>query len=328
MRKVSAVTDTADINGEFTEGNVAQGVPPTILKADIFNTWQRELVNIVTSSGMDLDPNDDGQILKAINKLLSVAAAVTSVNNKKGAVTLSAGDVHAWDKTEADARFIFKTSDTMSGSLTAKYVASTPSVMPEGAGSFSGQLDSKAPFYQPNWQWPVTSGGIYVPIVKGAVTRQGQGYPTALSFGYLLNGTPSFAVPCIHAKGDNIDVNWRFDPNSGQFYSPGNILASGAILHTDGNITGNIWGGYLSTWLNNSISNAQNNAQNWAYQNLVQGVRLSGRTVIRDSGGRINLPSGCVYTGMSGSNYNPDIWAAYSAVQVLINGQWATIGTV
>ena len=35
MRKVSAVTDTADVNGEFTEGNVAQGVPPTILKADI-----------------------------------------------------------------------------------------------------------------------------------------------------------------------------------------------------------------------------------------------------------------------------------------------------
>ncbi len=46
------------------------------------------------------------------------------------------------------------------------------------------------------------------------------------------------------------------------------------------------------------------------------------------TGGRIDLPSGCVYTGMSGSNYNPSIWGAYSAVQVLINGTWATIGTV
>lgn len=68
MRKISSVTDTADINGEFTEGNVAQGVSPTILKADIFNTWQRELVNVVEGSGMTLDPNDDGQIFKAINK--------------------------------------------------------------------------------------------------------------------------------------------------------------------------------------------------------------------------------------------------------------------
>lgn len=221
-----------------------------------------------------------------------------------------------------------KSGDTMTGQLIAPSVATTPGATPWGAGPFSEQLNNQAPFFQPNWQWPVTAGGIFAPIAKGVVTRKGQGYPTAVSFGYLLNGTPSFAIPCIHAKGDNVDVNWRFDPNSGQFYSPGAVLASGAIFHTDGNITGNIWGGYLSNWLNQNISNAQNNAQNWAYQNLVQGVRLSGRTVVADTGGRIDLPAGCVYTGMSGSNYYPPNWAAYSAVQVLINGQWATIGTV
>ncbi|MGP3123458.1 hypothetical protein ACTVOX_02505 [Serratia marcescens] len=221
-----------------------------------------------------------------------------------------------------------KSGDTMTGQLIAPSVATTPGAIPWGAGPFSEQLNNQAPFFQPNWQWPVTAGGIFAPIAKGVVTRKGQGYPTAVSFGYLLNGTPSFAIPCIHAKGDNVDVNWRFDPNSGQFYSPGAVLASGAIFHTDGNITGNIWGGYLSNWLNQNISNAQNNAQNWAYQNLVQGVRLSGRTVVADTGGRIDLPAGCVYTGMSGSNYYPPNWAAYSAVQVLINGQWATIGTV
>ncbi|WPR95476.1 phage tail protein [Klebsiella aerogenes] len=68
MQKVGSVTETADSNGEFTNGNVAQGVPPTILLAEIFNTWQRELVNIVEGSGMELDPNDFGQLLKAINK--------------------------------------------------------------------------------------------------------------------------------------------------------------------------------------------------------------------------------------------------------------------
>lgn len=60
----------------------------------------------------------------------------------------------------------------------------------------------------------------------------------------------------------------------------------------------------------------------------VTGVRLSGRTVVADTGGRINLPSGCVFTGMSGANYPPSAWAAYSAVQVNINGVWATVATV
>lgn len=220
-----------------------------------------------------------------------------------------------------------KSGDTMTGQLIAPSVATTPGAIPWGAGPFSEQLNNQAPFFQPNWQWTVTAGGIYAPIAKGVVTRQGQGYPTAVSFGYLLNGTPSFAIPCIHAKGDNVDVNWRFDPNSGQFYSPGAVLASGAIFHTDGNITGNIWGGYLSNWLNQNISNAQNNAQNWAYQNLVQNVRLTGRINQPDTGGQVRVPDGCVFTGMSGANYDPSIWASYSYVQVLINGSWRNIGT-
>lgn len=70
MQKIGNVTQTADQNGEFTNGNVAQGVTPTILLAEIFNTWQRELVNVVEGAGMDLDPRDDGQILKAINKFV------------------------------------------------------------------------------------------------------------------------------------------------------------------------------------------------------------------------------------------------------------------
>lgn len=220
-----------------------------------------------------------------------------------------------------------KSGDTMTGQLIAPSVATTPGAIPWGAGPFSEQLNNQAPFFQPNWQWPVTSGGVYVPIVKGVSTRQGQGYPTAVSFGYLLSGTPSFAQACIHAKGDNTDVNWRFDANGGNFYCPGGVYANNAIFHVDGNITGNIWGGYLSNWLNQNISNAQNNAQNWAYQNLVQNVRLTGRINQPDTGGQVRAPDGCVFTGMSGANYDPSIWASYSYVQVLINGSWRNIGT-
>lgn len=68
MQKVGSVTETADQNAEFTNGNVAQGVPPTILESAIFNTWQREMCNVVEGSGIPLDPADDGQLLKAIKK--------------------------------------------------------------------------------------------------------------------------------------------------------------------------------------------------------------------------------------------------------------------
>lgn len=104
----------------------------------------------------------------------------------------------------------------------------------------------------------------------------------------------------------------------GGFTAAGSITAGGyvrggwgsSIMHPDGNIEGSIWGGYLRNWIGN---------------NFCQAVRLWGRTVIRDSGGRVELPSGCVYVGMSGSNYNPEIWASYAQIQYLINNNWVNV---
>ncbi len=70
MRKVGSTTDTADSNGEYTNGNVANGIPPTIINAEMLNTFQRELVAVVEGAGMTLDPEDDGQVKKAIEKSL------------------------------------------------------------------------------------------------------------------------------------------------------------------------------------------------------------------------------------------------------------------
>ncbi|MGF2654875.1 hypothetical protein ACQUWL_20500 [Serratia marcescens] len=233
--------------------------------------------------------------------------------------------------TAADINAVDKSGDTMTGQLIAPSVATTPGATPWGAGAFSAQLSTQAPFFQPNWQWPVTAGGIYAPITKGVVTRQGQGYPTAVSFGYLLNGTPSFAIPCIHAKGDNIDVNWRFDPNSGQFYSPGAVLASGAIFHTDGNITGNIWGGYLSNWLNNQFAARDNNINtratwDWVNQNFITNVRFSAERQV-GADGVYTYHENTVLTGFN--NRDADYSAEslfWSEIQIFKNGQWFTIG--
>ncbi|WP_432416161.1 gp53-like domain-containing protein [Serratia marcescens] len=157
-----------------------------------------------------------------------------------------------------------------SAEITAKYLSTPAGAVPEGSGAYAAQLNTKAPFYQENFDWDVTGGGHYVPLVKGRSNRKGQGYPTAVSFGYLLDGTPSFASPCIHVKADNAEAIWRFDPNNKQFVAPGNLIAGSAVYQNDGNINGTIWGGYLSNWLNNQFNARDNNINTratWDYVN-------------------------------------------------------------
>ncbi|HCM7542606.1 glycine-rich domain-containing protein [Klebsiella quasipneumoniae] len=84
MRKVGSTTDTADANGEYTNGNVANGISPTIINAEMLNTFQRELVNVVEGSGLTLDPANDSQVLEAIKiiasggRLINVKALTSS----------------------------------------------------------------------------------------------------------------------------------------------------------------------------------------------------------------------------------------------------------
>lgn len=74
MQKISDSTSTANAAGEFTEGSPAGGVPATLLKADWFNSVQRELLGLLAAVDIDPDKTDDQQILKAVNKLVVKAA--------------------------------------------------------------------------------------------------------------------------------------------------------------------------------------------------------------------------------------------------------------
>ncbi|MDL8607750.1 phage tail protein, partial [Escherichia coli] len=70
-------------------------------------------------------------------------------------------------------------------------------IIPDGSGAFADQLNNAtAPFVQTQFAWNPTPGGLYVPIVKGLSIRNGQGYPGAVSFGYLLTEQYGFPVPC------------------------------------------------------------------------------------------------------------------------------------
>ncbi|EQB4330106.1 hypothetical protein ACYJ2D_000055 [Providencia stuartii] len=69
MKKIGDVTNTADKNGEFTNGNIATGTPPTILEGPWLTAIQREILNVLVKAGVAQDPNKDNQLAMSIEKI-------------------------------------------------------------------------------------------------------------------------------------------------------------------------------------------------------------------------------------------------------------------
>jgi len=230
----------------------------------------------------------------------------------------SASDVDAYTKKQSDDTFVHKSGDTIKW-LTVTDGLDTGNDVTVGRTLFvkgmefivkQGLQDPVDNYRQTNGMRIQGAGNLFVDIYQAE--RMGE---------YHFLG--------IHVANGGAD-GWYEFRNDGSFSAGATVGAGGSNggkLYQDGNLSGSIWGGYLSNWLNQNISNAQNNAQNWAYQNLVQNVRLTGRINQPDTGGQVRAPDGCVFTGMSGANYDPSIWGSYSYVQVLINGSWRNIGT-
>lgn len=96
MQKIGDIPNTrADSNGEFTDGNVAGGVPPTILPAKWFNTIQRELISILSAAGITPDSNKFDQVSKAVSKLITDGGFLKTVNNLSEIKTAGAAAVAA-----------------------------------------------------------------------------------------------------------------------------------------------------------------------------------------------------------------------------------------
>jgi hypothetical protein len=202
----------------------------------------------------------------------------------------------------ADINAVDKGGDTMTGQLITPSVATTPDAVPWGAGAYGDQLNTQASFFQPNWQWPVNSGGIFVPLTKGTSTRKDKGYPTAVSFGYLMPANNEHAHPTIHALGDsNVDCAWNFNPYNGGISSKAGTFATqewvnnavwtnelhvgDAHMSADGNIWGTRWnpnGGWLWDAIIAQVQSigqmSVNGTQWWA------SLYLSGMTLIVQGG--------------------------------------------
>ncbi|MCT7150281.1 phage tail protein [Salmonella enterica] len=144
--------------------------------------------------------------------------------------------------------------------LTKNFQALVDNNWPEGAGGFSGQLSSEAPFSVPMVHRQNNDNNFF-PLLKGKVSLE-SGYPLAASFGILTSGNTNFPQIAIHAKTD-FDVNdkiWVFDVATGEFRAPGRITATEILLSgksrvgPDGNLYGDVWGGWLNDFLINNYN--------------------------------------------------------------------------
>ncbi|HHD7488898.1 TPA: hypothetical protein ACOVI5_003575 [Klebsiella oxytoca] len=73
MLKISDVEPLTALDGLFTNGKVASGVPPTRLVAEWFNAVQTEIVNVIEGSGIELEPENSAQLLEALNRLFPIS---------------------------------------------------------------------------------------------------------------------------------------------------------------------------------------------------------------------------------------------------------------
>lgn len=83
MKKIGDVTSTADKNGEWTNGNVAAGIPPTVLESGWLNSVQREILGVLTKAGIPQDKNNDNQLSEAISKIITGGNYATAEDLKK-----------------------------------------------------------------------------------------------------------------------------------------------------------------------------------------------------------------------------------------------------
>lgn len=146
-----------------------------------------------------------------------------NTNNTLGGSSIAIGDNDTGLKGNGDGNLAFMANNVLAGyfnenelqhskkMLTKNFQALVDNNWPEGAGGFSGQLSSEAPFSVPMVHRQNNDNNFF-PLLKGKVSLE-SGYPVAASFGILTSGNTNFPQIAIHAKTD-FDVNdkiWVFD---------------------------------------------------------------------------------------------------------------------
>lgn len=230
------------------------------------------------------------------------------VNGKplSGDVNLLAGDVNAWNKSEADGRYLMKSGGQLTG--TVKTTAEIQSLTADNYRIVSGDYGTF---------WRNDGNNLYL-MVTNAKNQYG-----------TFNGLRPFSI-------DVKDGHVNFGHN---VFVSGNLMVGNTTYQTDGNINGAAWNGYLSNWLNDNI----NGRVDWGTFNREVGSRATvdyvNGTFMRDmrlggeaqtGAGRwgVRAPAGCVVTGADVTRDGDGTFTNlfYRALQRNVNNNWYTIG--
>ena len=189
----------------------------------------------------------------------------------------TAADVGAYNKAEADGKFVKQSGDTITGGLTVngaietKSGLTTPSLSVNGNSVISGQLTAKAgvelfgasPFI--DFHYGNTNTDYDVRIIN---EKQGQltlGAKTVRANENLSVGVDAYIDRTLYVAGES--------------HLGANLYVGGTTFQTDGNIGGPVWGGYLNNWINDRVRESGQlsvNGDNWWYKDHRTGIYFQG----------------------------------------------------
>ncbi|CAI2070364.1 Phage tail fibre repeat [Serratia quinivorans] len=258
------------------------------------------------------------------------------VNGKplSGDVNLLAGDVNAWNKSEADGRYLMKSGGQLTGIVkTSAEIQSTSTDNYRIVGGDYGAF------------WRNDGSSMYLML-----TNAKDQYGTWNSLRPFRVDVKSGQATFAHTVGmnNNLTVNGTIRADKSVSIGEdlwvdrganvaGNLKVGNTTYQTDGNINGAAWNGYLSNWLNDNINgrvdwgsfNREVGARatvDWVNQNFIQNVRYSAETQ-HGATGIYTYHENTVLTGFN--NWDGDYSAEelfWSYIQIYKNGQWITIG--
>ncbi|MGO4746836.1 phage tail protein [Serratia quinivorans] len=225
----------------------------------------------------------------------------------------TAADVGAYNKAEADGKFVKQSGDTIIGGLTVngsietKSGLTTPSLSVNGNSVISGQLTAKAgvelfgtsPYI--DFHYANTSGDYDVRIIN---EKQGQ----------LTLGAKTVRVNENFSVGVDAYIDRKLYV-TGEFHAGDTLFSGSAAFQTNGDINGSIWGGFLYNYLN---------------QNFVRDIRLGNlESAASWNGPGYSDSAGYVLTGAANNNRDELIDVIYRRpLQKNINGNWVTVWSV
>ncbi|WP_181405315.1 hypothetical protein [Pantoea eucalypti] len=337
MQKIGDITDTADGNGEFTDGNVAGNVQPTELMAAWFNSVQREIIAVLAAAGIVPDKTNDKQLSEAIQAILSKGISgsgylisennLSDLKNASEALGhLGLDNVGNWQAVQANGgkhssgnhhlyidwdgkKLHYTVDDTDVGE--AFTTQNPPTAAQTGAYPMTGGYlnEEVSATVISNLKDGSAGQALYAPMWRSCLKNRGgdMDFKDGASACFrLVEVISNYAFAEILVDGFGIVRSFEFR-NDGTIHAPSSVYAGQGFIAPDGNLYGPAWGGYANNWilaqinaLNVAINNQLNN-MNADRNNCVRATARGGRQhkVGGDWVGDWEAPAGCRVTGFN-----------------------------